>query len=193
MRSSTLVRATLAGLLSVAVIAPAAAAQDTRVSSGSPPSPFSRNKQNEPAIAIDQAHPTVLAAGSNDEIDLEACNAAEDNTCPFTPGVGVSGIYFSFDSGQTWRQPTYTGRSARACDGLPGDADPPCTPTTGPIGTLPNFDRNGLVADGDPALAFGPQPTAGGGFSYAGGSRLYYASLASALPGSAPFKGFEAI
>ena len=58
---------------------------------------------------------------------------------------------------------------------------------------MPKYDRNNLVADGDPALAFGPQPTAGGGFSYANGSRLYYASLASARPGTAPFKGFEAI
>ena len=193
MRSRTLARATLAGLLTLAAAAPGAAAQDTRVSVGSPAGPFSANKQNEPAIAVDQAHPTVLAAGSNDEIDLEACNAGPDDDCPFTPGVGVDGIYFSFNSGQTWSQPTYTGLSARSCQGLPGDSDPPCTATSGPIGTVPNFARNGLVGDGDPALAFGPQPAAGGGFSYANGSRLYYASLASAVPGSAPFKGFEAI
>ena len=75
--------------------------------------------------------------------------------------------------------------------GAPGDGDPPCTATSGPIGTVPNYARNGLVADGDPALAFGPRPTAGGGFSYANGSRLYYASLASAVPGSAAVQGLR--
>jgi hypothetical protein len=63
----------------------------------------------------------------------------------------------------------------------------------GRIGTLPNYFEAGLVSDGDPALAFGPQPAPGGGFSYAAGSRLYYANLTSALPGAAPFKGAEAI
>jgi hypothetical protein len=201
MRCSSAARAFVAGLFALVVLAPGAAAQDVRVANGSPPTPFSQNKQNEPAIAIDQgesarnagAPSSVLAAGSNDEIDMEACNAGTDNTCPFTDGVGVSGIYFSFDSGHTWTQPTYQGLTARTCQGVPGDADPPCTATTGPIGTLPNYASHDLVSDGDPALAFGPRPTAGGGFSYANGSRLYYANLASKVPGTNPFKGAEAI
>src|SRR6266545_5536335 len=166
---------------------------DTLVSFGSPPTPFSQNKQNEPALAVDANHPAVLASGANDNIDMEACNAGTDDTCPFTPGIGGSGVYFSFDSGTTWTQPTYTGLTARGCTGAVGDSDADCTPAVGPIGTPPWYYENGLVSDGDPALAFGPKPDSSGHFSWSNGSRLYYANLTSALPGAAPFKGFEAI
>lgn len=170
------------------VPASALAAADTRVQKASPPSPFSQNKQNEPAIAVDQNHPAVMAAGANDEIDEEACNSGDPTTCPFTPGVGVSGLSFSFDGGSTWRQPQYTGVTARQCQ-TPGAE---CQTKDGPIGTLPRFDEAGLVSDGDPALAFGPVYR-NGRFSWASGSRLYYASLASALGASSPFRGYEAI
>jgi hypothetical protein len=170
-----------------------AMAGDVLVSVGSPPAPFSPNKQNEPALAVDANNPNVLASGSNDLIDNESCNAGADNTCPFTPGVGNSGVYFSFDSGDSWIQPTYQGWSARDCTGSVGDADPDCQPEVGDIGTLPHYYENGLVSDGDPALAFGPKPDKNGHFSWANGSRLYYVNLTSAFPGAAPFKGFEAL
>jgi hypothetical protein len=172
------------------------------VTGASPVTPFSQNKQNEPALAVDQGQvargqqPNILVAGSNDELDMEACNAGDDTTCPFTPGVGVSGVYFSFDSGKTWAQPTYTGWTGRNCQGVPGNSDPPCQPQFGSIGTLPWYYENGLVSDGDPAVAFGPRPDANGHFSWANGSRLYYANLTSnftAIRSETAFKGFEAI
>src|SRR5512135_348102 len=173
MKKLSLVIALLVVLLASATLVASAFNPDTLVTVGSPTTPFSQNKQNEPALAVDANHPNILAAGSNDEIDEEACNAGNDTTCPFTPGIGVSGIYFSFDSGTTWTQPTYTGLTARFCLGTVGNSDPGCTPQFGPIGTLPWYYESGLVSDGDPAVAFGPSPR-NGTFSWSNGSRLYY-------------------
>jgi hypothetical protein len=161
------------------------------VTNGSPPSPFSQNKQNEPGVAVDEAHPQYVASGSNDEIDLEACNAGDPTTCPFTQGVGVSGVYLSDTYGSSFTQPIYQGYTARDCLGPAA-----CQPHLGPIGTLPGYDAAGLVSDGDPVLAFGPEPDGHGGFSYTQGSRLYYANLASNFAtqrSEQSFKGFEAI
>lgn len=158
------------------------AAADKLVSVGSPAGSFPQNKQNEPSIAVDPLHPQILAAGANEEIDEAPCNGSD---CSFVPGVGNSGIYFSFDGGASWKQPTYTGWSART--GTAG---------VGPIGTLPKYYESGLVSDGDPVLAFGPRPGANGHFSWSNGSRLYYLNLASNFNSSRTdraFKGFEAI
>jgi len=188
--------AALAAVAFVLPAVPALAQADVLVSNGSPVTPFAQNKQNEPSVAIDASNPMVVAAGANDEIDVEACNAGDPTSCPFTGGVGTSGVYFSFDGAQSWTQPTYTGWSARHCLGPAA-----CVPEVGPIGTLPKYLESGLVSDGDPSLSFGPRlggpgDPAPGKFSWANGSRLYYANLTAnfaAAHSEQTFKGFEAI
>jgi hypothetical protein len=170
-------------VLAVAFAVPAVtqAATESLVTSASPTNLFPQNKQNEPAIAVDPKHPSVLASGVNEEIDEPPCDG---NNCPFAQGIGNSGIYFSFDGGTTWTQPTYQGYSGR--DGTLG---------TGDIGTLPHYDTAGLVSDGDPGVAFGPRRK-DGVFRWRNGSRLYYSNLASnfsTVRSESTFRGFEAI
>jgi hypothetical protein len=166
-------------LAALVVSTPASAVSaESKVTVGSPSTPYLPNGSNEPALAMDANHPEVLAAGANDLVDSAPCNGS---SCDLTPDIGISGIYFSFDSGGSWTQPSYTGLTAQ--NG---------TTHVGPIHTLPNYFEHGMSSHGDPALAFGPSPGPGG-FSWANGSRLYYANLAFPLTtGQTPFTGFSA-
>jgi hypothetical protein len=162
--------------LSVATSANAVSAE-SKVTVGSPPTPYLPNGSNEPALAMDANTPAVLAAGANDLVDSSPCMGSH---CDLTPDIGISGVYFSFNSGETWTQPTYTGLTAQ--NG---------TTHVGPIHTLPNYFEHGMSSHGDPALAFGPKPGPNG-FSWSNGSRLYYANLAFNLTTSSGFKGTSA-
>src|SRR6266516_7207346 len=178
-RRSAILVALLALTAALAVPEPAGAVSaESKVTVGSPATPYLPNGSNEPALAMDANHPSVLAAGANDLVDNSPCKGS---SCGLTPDIGISGVYFSFDSGGTWTQPTYTGLTAQ--NG---------TTHVGPIHTLPNYFEHGMSSHGDPALAFGPKPGPGGGFSWANGSRLYYANLAFPIPGQAPFTGASA-
>jgi hypothetical protein len=150
---------------------------ETKVSVAGPSTPYLPNGVNEPALAVDANNTQVLAAGANDLVDSAPCNGS---SCDLTPDIGISGIYFSLNGGASWVQPTYTGLTAQTG-----------TTHVGPIHTLPNYFENGMSSHGDPALAFGPRPGPGG-FSWANGSRLYYANLAFPLTGQTPFKGSSA-
>jgi hypothetical protein len=178
MRGIVVISAVAAALLMLAGAAPgfaetSVAASDSLVSVGSAPDLVLRNMQTEPAVAVDASRPDVLAAGANDFIDIQPCVG---RVCKGPGrGVGSSGVYFSFDRGRSWVQPTYSGLTERDCS-----TTVLCSPHLGPIGTLPWYFESGLRSAGDPAVTFGPRRT-NGKFSWANGSRLYYANLAAPL------------
>jgi hypothetical protein len=177
-RRSVIFVALLASAAALAVPALASGAStEAKVTVGSPPTPYLPNGSNEPALAMDAHDPGVLAAGANDLVDSAPC---QGSSCDLTPDIGISGVYFSFDGGTTWTQPAYTGLTAQ--NG---------TTHVGPIHTLPGYFEHGMSSHGDPALAFGPKPGPNG-FSWANGSRLYYANLAFPLSTGPGFAGFSA-
>ena len=116
---------------------------DVLVSVGSPTGPFSSNKQNEPAIAVDRSTRPSWSAGANDNIDMERATP-DPTTIVRSPPASASRACTSPPTrGSSWTQPTYSGLSARGCTGVVGDDDPACVPQRGPIGTLPNYSENG--------------------------------------------------
>jgi hypothetical protein len=163
---------------------PQATATGALVSVGSPTGLHPENAQNEPALAVDPTSPNILAAGANDLVDMQPCSKQASTTAAacsfplgtFNLGVGLLGVYFSFDSGHHWIQPTYQGLTAAGCS----PTVEPCAPKVGPIHTVPNFFENGLRSRSDPGVAFGPVPK-NGTFSYANGTRMYLSTLATNL------------
>src|SRR5262249_11829696 len=126
--------------------------------------------------------PDILVAGANEWGDMAPCpqssvligDCARSNPSVFN-STGLSGVYFSFDRGHHWAQPTYTGLTGFDC--ASGDA---CEPHFGPTHTLAWFSEAGMATNGAPAVAFGPVPV-DGKFSWATGARLYYGALVTNL------------
>jgi len=183
-RRALFIMVAVISLAASAVLSAHSSTLDALVSSGSPPTTTPQNTQNEPSLAIDANDPQILAAGANDLVDMQPCSekaATSAGACSyplgtFNLGVGLSAVYFSFDHGHTWTQPTYQGLTAADCD----PTQEPCNPHTGPIHTVPNYYENGLRSRSDTGVAFGPAPGAHG-FSWGNGDRLYFSSLATNL------------
>jgi hypothetical protein len=177
-------------LVAVLAAGPASALiPETEVTVGSNDTIFSQNKQNEPAVAVNPADPWSWPRGPT-------TTSTWSPVTPATPRPARSPRASAFRGCSS--RPTVaprgssrpnTGYSARGCLG-----PAPCVPDpAGPIGTLPNYFTNDLVSNGDPALVFGPQPDAQGGFDWDNGARLYYANIATNLPGRQGFRGQGAI
>ncbi len=135
---------------------------------------FPTNKQNETTVAVNPVASNFMISGANDEQRQPPCgpgpvrgpNAAPSD-CSFFPNVGTSGVYTSSDGGTSW-----TNR--------------------GLLDDQASWKASRLVSDGDPVIMYGPQPTAGGGFSYAAGARAYYATLASYKDNVGPYPANKA-
>ena len=189
-RSRRVLRSTAVALVAAAALIATASAFGSNVSVGSPPDTTPQNHQNEPAVAMNANHPDVLVAGWNDFVDWAPCPEADTiaaGTCadPADDGVGLSAVAFSFDRGNSWIRPSFTGWTANDC--VPTMT---CTPHEGSIHTLPWYFENRLVSSGDPAVAFGPVPV-DGKFSWANGSRVYYGNLMGPWPAGFTFPNPE--
>ncbi len=136
----TLVMATVASALTVA---------ETDVSPVT--AHFPQNKQNESPMAVNPVDAANAISGANDEIQEPDCTPATGgpSSCPFSPTVDTSGVYWTTDGGASWNQTI-----------------------------LDWYPSSGLTSDGDPVVAFGPKPNGSGGFDYANGARAYFGSLA---------------
>jgi hypothetical protein len=170
-----------------------AKAKSAQLAPADPAGIYQRNLQAMPTMAVDPVNTHVLAATSNDLIDMQPCSreaAVNGAACgtpadpqaggTFNKGVSYSGLYFSFDKGRRWTQPTYQGLTAAGCDALVE----PCVPQPGEIHSVPNYYENGLRAGGGSSVTFGPV-LKNGKFSWKNGSRLYFSTLANNLTNTA--------
>jgi hypothetical protein len=137
-------------LMMLIVVSVASAATVTETNVSPPAAHFPQNKQNESPMAANPVDASNLISGANDEIQEPDCTLVGGaSNCPFDPTVDTSGVYWTIDGGATWNQ-----------------------------SILDWYPSAGITSDGDPVVAFGPQPDGNGGFSYDNGARAYFGSLA---------------
>ncbi len=145
-------------ILALTLVTPAQAVTVTEYNVFPTPAPgnhFPQNKQNESPMAVNPTDPSNIITGANDEIEEPDCTppTGGSSSCPFSPTVDTTGVYWTTNSAVTWNHQI-----------------------------LHWLSQVGLTSDGDPAVAFGPKPVISGGkvvgFSYANGARAYFASLA---------------
>ena len=162
-----LLAAVLSLIASAALSSPAGAqVAETKVSVAGPTTPYLPNAVNEPALAVDANHPQVLAAGANDLVDSSPCKGS---SCDLTPDIGISGDLLLLR-----RRRHVDAADLHRADGTdrhhPRRADPHPAELLRARDVLPRRPGAGLRPEARP-----------GGFSWANGSRLYYANLAFPL------------
>jgi len=122
---------------------------------------FPTNQQHTPTIAFNPIHPSRLVAGATDGQRQPPCGPGPvrgdvpASDCSLLPGIGRSGVYISSNAGR------WTNR--------------------GLLDDQASWMAGRLVSGGDPVVMYGPTPDASapGGFSYAGGARVYYLTRVS--------------
>ena len=142
-------RRSVTGLLATFLIPPAGASSgDSLVTIGSPAGHFPNNRQT--SQASDRPCTSLGRRGGSERRDRRGPLRAEPPTvgvaCPLTNGVGISGVYFSFN-----------GVILLDAADVHGVVGPLRTPGSG-RSYAPRLLRERDASHGDPAVGFGPVP-----------------------------------